>query len=131
VWYPEVEPRDGDYVRPAVRNESGAKSALGHNRPITIRPYISDKAVGLDLAIGDVATIEVTRTFWDKVVIAHGLRRWCERRGVLPQEGQRVSLHYYDLHCLLGSEIGKAAFADRDLGVDCMRHGRIFFDRLD
>ncbi len=28
LWYPEVEPRDGGYVRPAVRLESGAKSAL-------------------------------------------------------------------------------------------------------
>jgi hypothetical protein len=39
VWYPEVEPRDGAYVRPAVRIESGAKSALDPNRPVTIRPH--------------------------------------------------------------------------------------------
>lgn len=67
-----------------------------------------------DLTVAGVTTIEATRTFWDKVVIAHGLRRWYERRGVLRQEGQRVSRHYYDLHCLLGSEVGKAALADRD-----------------
>jgi Nucleotidyl transferase AbiEii toxin, Type IV TA system len=78
-----------------------------------------------------VTTIEATRTFWEKVVIAHGLRRWYERRGVLRQEGQRVSRHDYDLHCLLGSEIGKAALADRDLGADCVRHARMFFYRLD
>lgn len=42
----------------------------------------------------DVTTIEATRTFWDKVVIAHGLRRCYERRGELRQEGQRVSRHY-------------------------------------
>jgi hypothetical protein len=131
VWYPEVEPRDGAYVRPAVRIESGAKSALDPNRPVTIRPYISDETAGLDLAIGDVTTIDAKRTFWDKVVIAHGLRRWYERRGVLRQEGQRVSRHYYDLHCLLDSEVGKAALADRDLGVDCVRHARMFFDRPD
>ena len=131
VWYPEVEPRDGAYVRPAVRIESGAKSALDPNRPVTIHPYISEEAAGLDLAIGDVTTIEATRTFWDKVVIAHGLRRWYERRSVLRQEGQRVSRHYYDLHCLLGSEAGKAALADRDLGADCVRHARMFFDRPD
>jgi Nucleotidyl transferase AbiEii toxin, Type IV TA system len=131
VWYPEIEPHDGAYVRPAVRIESGAKSALDPNRPITIRPYISDEAVGLNLTIGDVTTIEATRTFWDKVVIAHGLRRWYERRGVLRQEGERVSRHYYDLHCLLGSEIGKAALADRALGADCVRHARMFFDRPD
>ncbi len=131
VWYPEVEPRDGTYVRPAVRIESGAKSALDPNRPTTIRPYVSEEADGLDLTVAGVTTIEATRTFWDKVVIAHGLRRWYERRGVLRQEGQRVSRHYYDLHCLLGSEVGKAALADRDLGADCVRHARIFFDRPD
>jgi len=131
VWYPEVEPRDEAYVRPAVRIESGAKSALDPNHPVTIRPYVSEEAGGLELAVADVTTIEATRTFWDKVVIAHGLRRWYERRGVLRQEGQRVSRHYYDLHCLLGSEVGKAALADRDLGADCVRHARMFFDRPD
>lgn len=131
VWYPEVEPRDGAYVRPAVRIESGAKSALDPNRPVTIRPYIAEDVPGTDLAVGNVTPIEATRTFWDKVVIAHGLRRWYERRGVLRQEGQRVSRHYYDLHCLLGSDAGKAALADRNLGADCVRHARMFFDRPD
>ncbi len=131
VWYPEVEPRDDAYVRPAVRIESGAKSALDPNRPITIRPYVSEEISGLDLTVVGVTTIDATRTFWDKVVIAHGLRRWYERRGVFRQEGQRVSRHYYDLHCLLGSEVGKAALADHYLGADCVRHARMFFDRPD
>ena len=131
VWYPEIEPRDETYVRPAVRIESGAKSALDPHRPVTIRPYISDDDAGLDLAVDGVTTIDPARTFWDKVVIAHGLRRWHERRGVLRQEGQRVSRHYYDLHCLFLSEIGKPALADRDLSTDCVRHARMFFDRPD
>ncbi|RWI18642.1 MAG: nucleotidyl transferase AbiEii/AbiGii toxin family protein [Mesorhizobium sp.] len=131
LWYPEVEPRDGAYVRPAIRLESGAKSALDPNRPITITPYVAEEAAGIDLTVADVTTIEATRTFWDKVVIAHGLRRWYERRGELRQEGQRVSRHYYDLHCLLGSESGKAALGDLDLGADCVRHARMFFDRPD
>lgn len=131
VWYPEVEPRDSAYVRPAVRIESGAKSALDPSRTVTIRPYIAEEAAGQDLAVTNVTTIEATRTFWDKVVIAHGLCRWYERRGVLRQEGRRVSRHYYDLHCLLSSEVGKVALADRDLGADCVRHARMFFDRPD
>lgn len=131
LWYPEVEPRDGAHVRPAIRLESGAKSALDPHRPITITPYVAEEAAGIDLAVSDVTTIEATRTFWDKVVIAHGLRRWYERRGELRQEGQRVSRHYYDLHCLLQSETGKSALADLDLGADCVRHARMFFDRPD
>jgi hypothetical protein len=81
--------------------------------------------------VPDVTTIEATRTFWDKVVIAHGLRRWYERRGELRQAGQRVSRHYDDLHCLMQSETGKEAVADLDRGADCVPHARLFFDRPD
>lgn len=131
VWYPEVEPRDGAYVRPAVRIESGGKSALDPHRNVVIRPYIAQEIPDLDLAVPEVTTIDPSRTFWDKVVIVHGLRRWYERRGVLRQEGQRVSRHYYDLHCLMASDIGQAALANPDLAVDCVRHARMFFDRPD
>jgi hypothetical protein len=114
-----------------VRIESGAKSALDPNRLALIRPYIADDVVDLDLSVPDVVTIEPGRTFWDKIVIAHGLRRWHERRGVLRQEGQRVSRHYYDLHCLSRSDLGRAAMEDPSLGLDCVRHARMFFDRPD
>ena len=131
VWYPGLEPRDGTYVQPAVRIEAGAKSALDPHRSVTIQPYIAEDAARLDLATGGVTAIDATRTFWDKVVIAHGLRRWHERRGFLRQEGQRVSRHYYDLHCLLSSVIGEAALVDRNLAADCVHHARMFFDRPD
>ena len=131
IWYPEAEPRDDAYVRPAVRIECGAKSALHPNLPVDIRPYIGEEAADLDLVVGGVTTIDPSRTFWDKIVIVHGLRRWHERRGVLRQEGQRVSRHYYDLHCLLHSNIGKAALANPELGGDCVRHARMFFGRPD
>ncbi|MCY4497719.1 MAG: nucleotidyl transferase AbiEii/AbiGii toxin family protein [Rhodospirillaceae bacterium] len=131
IWYPEAEPRDDAYVRPAVRIECGAKSALDPNLPVDIWPYIGEEAAELDLVVGGVTTIDHTRTFWDKIVIVHGPRRWHERRGVLRQEGQRVSRHYYDLHCLVRSDVGKAALADRELGEDCVRHARMFFDRRD
>jgi hypothetical protein len=131
VWYPEVEVRDGAYVRPAVRIESGAKSALDPHRLVTIRPYISDETPMFDRAVSDVTTIDPVRTFWDKVVIVHGLRRWYERREVLSQEGQRVSRHYYDLHCLMTAEVGREALADSRLAEDCVQHARMFFDRPD
>ena len=87
VAYPAVEAAtDADpCVRPVVRIESGAKSALDPHRVVTVRPYVADNLPSLALAVSGVLTIEPTRTFWDKVVIAHGLRRWYERRGVLRQ----------------------------------------------
>lgn len=131
VWYPEVEPRDTGYVRPAVRIEAGAKSAVDPHRSTLIRPYVATEVASLDLDVSEVTTIEPSRTFWDKVVILHGLHRWFERRGVLRQEGQRVSRHYYDLHCLLRSEAGRAALVDTELARDCASHARMFFDRPD
>ena len=68
----------------------------------------------LDLTVPDVTTIEPSRTFWDKIVIVHGLRRWHEIRGELRYDGQRISRHYYDLHCLL-------TFAHRDSGRQIRR----------
>lgn len=42
-----------------------------------------------------------------------------------------MSRHYYDLHCLLRSDVGEAALIDRNLGADCVQHARMFFDRPD
>ena len=131
VWYPTVAADGSGYVRPAVRIECGAKSALDPHQEAVVRPYIAEDAKELDLATASVITIEAARTFWDKVVVAHGLRRWYEIRGELRQEGQRVSRHYYDLHCLYQSKAGAAALADRGLEADCVRHARMFFDRPD
>jgi len=131
VWYPSVEHAPDGYIKPAVRIESGAKSALDPNAPATIVPYVAEDVADLDLAVAGVTTIIAERTFWDKVVIAHGLRRWFERRSQLRNEGQRISRHYYDLHCLAASAPGAAAMADAALGADCVRHARMFFNRPD
>lgn len=131
VFYPSITPADSDYIRPAVRIECGAKSALDPHREITVRPYVAEETTELDISVTGVTTIEPVRSFWDKAVIAHGLRRWHEIRGELRQEGQRVSRHYYDLHCLHNSPVGGVALADRNLARDCVRHARLFFNRPD
>ena len=90
VWYPRVDASETGYVQAAVKIESGAKSALDPNRPVTITPYIDADLEALDLRVPDVTTIHAERTFWDKIVIAHGLRSRFERRGELRQDGQRI-----------------------------------------
>lgn len=130
VWYPAIAAAEPGYIRPAVRIECGAKSALDPHRDLLIRPYIAEDAPLLKMSVSGVTTIEPSRTLWDKIVIVHGLRRWHENRGELRQEGQRVSRHYYDLHCLLRSPVA-VALRDRQLGADCVRHARMFFDRPD
>ena len=114
-----------------MKIELGAKSALDPNRPLTIAPYVGADIEALDLSVPDVTTIYAERTFWDKIVIVHGLRSWFERRGELRQDGQRISRHYYDLHTLLGSDVGSNSVADLALGTDCVEHARTFFNRPD
>lgn len=128
--YPSVTPPDA-YVLDQVKIESGAKSALDPNAVRTIRPYVDGHAPGLDLSVAGVTVADPERTFWDKVVIVHGLRRWYERRGVLRGEGNRISRHYYDLYRLLETEVGARALADRALGADAIAHARMFFNRPD
>lgn len=131
VWYPRVDTEETGYIQAAVRIESGAKSALDPNTPKTITPYIADELATINLAVADVTTINAERTFWDKIVILQGLRRWFERRGVVRQEGQRISRHYYDLHQIASTELGEAALSNTELGADCVLHARTFFNRPD
>ena len=131
LWYPTATTEGNTYIRRAVKIESGAKSALEPHAPIVVKPYIADDLLSLDLTVANVTTVDPSRTFWDKVVILHGLRRWWDRRGELKGGGQRVSRHYYDVYRLLASEIGRKATGDADMAADCVRHARMFFNRPD
>ncbi|MBF0563040.1 MAG: nucleotidyl transferase AbiEii/AbiGii toxin family protein [Alphaproteobacteria bacterium] len=126
--YPAVSDEDG-YVRPAVKIEAGAKSALDPHEPLSIRPYVAGELTDFDLTVLNVTTINPVRTFWDKVLILHSLRRSFEDRGRLRGGGQRVSRHYYDVDRVLRTEIGRRAVADLAMAEDCVRHERMFFKR--
>ncbi|RWR19609.1 nucleotidyl transferase AbiEii/AbiGii toxin family protein [Sinirhodobacter populi] len=126
--YPSATPEDA-YIAKAVKIESGAKSALDPNSTRIIRPYLEADVPGIDLGVTDVTTVDAERTFWDKIVILHGLRRWFDNRGELRGDGQRVSRHYYDVCQLMASDAGKSALKDRRLAEDCVAHARMFFNR--
>jgi hypothetical protein len=131
-WYPVVTAGGaGHYIRSAVRIEAGAKSALDPNVLTTVKPFVADSLPELDLRVGNITTVQAQRTFWDKIVILHGLRNWHDRRGLLRHGGQRVSRHYYDVFRLLQSVDAEAAVADRELANDCARHARMFFNNRD
>ncbi len=131
LWYPTVTAAGNDYIRRAIKIESGAKSALDPHAPVTVRPFVADDVADRDLSVPNVITVDPSRTFWDKVVILHGLRRWFERRGELKGGGQRVSRHYYDVSRLLASEAGQIAANNLEMAQDCVRHAKMFFNRPD
>jgi hypothetical protein len=129
LWYPTVTAPGNDYIRRAIKIESGAKSALDPHSPLILKPYVDDDLPGFDLSVLNVTTVDASRTFWDKVVILHGLRRWWDHRQELKGGGQRVSRHYYDIHRLLASEAGHQAINNREMAKDCVRHALMFFNR--
>jgi hypothetical protein len=131
LWYPTSTVEGNAYIRRAIKIESGAKSALDPHASANVKPYIADDLPNLDLRVGNVTTVDPSRTFWDKIVILHGLRRWWDRRGELRGGGQRVSRHYYDVYRLLASETGRKATDDAEMSEDCVRHARMFFNRPD
>jgi len=130
-WYPSVSAGQDPYVRPAIKMESGAKSAIDPNEEATITPYVADEVPAIPLAVAGVITVVAARSFWDKVIILHGTRRWFEARGDLRQQGQRVSRHYYDVHRMMQSPVTQRALADHELAGDCARHARMFFGSPD
>jgi hypothetical protein len=98
---------------------------------VAIQPYVAVDLTEGNLTVGGVVTIEPERTFWDKIVILHGLRQWHDNRGILRQEGHRISRHYYDIYKLLHSPVGKKALTDQALGTHCVRHALMFFNSTD
>lgn len=132
-WYPAaaVQPKPGDYIRSAVKIESGAKSALDPHVAASVTPYVAQDLANLNLQVGNITTVRPERTFWDKVMILHGLRQWHSKRGELRHAGQRVSRHYYDVYRLIQADPGNAWRTDRALAADCARHARMFFGSPD
>ena len=130
-WYPTVTASVGDYIRSAVKIESGAKSALDPHIATAIHPYVAEDVSGLNLQVANITTVKPERTFWDKVIILHGLRQWHDRRNQLRHGGQRVSRHYYDVHQLVQAAAAAEWQADQVLAVDCAHHARLFFGSAD
>jgi hypothetical protein len=126
--YPAVSDEDR-YVRPAVKIEAGAKSALDPHEALSVRPYVADELAEFDLTVPGVTTVDPVRTFWDKVLILHSLRHSFEANGRLRGGGQRVSRHYYDMYQIMRADVGQSAMADLEMAENCMRHERMFFKR--
>lgn len=126
-WYPAVTATTDDYIRSAVKIEAGAKSALDPHVAASVTPYVTQDLPDLDLTVTNVITVKPERTFWDKVMILHGLRQWHDRRGELRHGGQRVSRHYYDVHQLMQTTFAAVWQTDHELANDCAHHARLFF----
>jgi hypothetical protein len=58
MFYPSIVRGESEYIRPAVRIECGAKSALDPHGETTIRPYVAEELAELNISVTGVTTID-------------------------------------------------------------------------
>lgn len=101
IGYRSVLAAEDDYIQHVVRLEFSVRSALKPQSARTIEPYVARVTRGADMTIPNVPTLAPRRTFWDKILIAHTLKRRRASGAPLTLHNERVSRHYYDLWMLL------------------------------
>ena len=113
IEYPTLYPSSvGAYVAPRVKIEAGARSALDPTLNCTISPIIADELPGWSLEVGNLRVIAPERTYWEKLLILHGL--YCRYRDerCLPTDRDRISRHYYDVAMITMTETGRSALSN-------------------
>ena len=128
VHYPSLfSGSTDDYVASDIRLEGGARSALEPNSICSISPYITGGATDWILQVDGIRTFAPERTYWDKLIILHGLHCGYRDADRLPTGKDRISRHYYDAAMISNSEIRQIAFDNLEL-LDAVRsHNQIAF----
>ena len=128
VEYPTLFPSDDDdYVMPHLKIELGARSALNPNSSHTITPYIADELPDWSFGVENIRVITPQRTYWEKLLILHGLYCGYRDEQRLPPGKNRFSRHYYDVAMITETETGKSALSDTDLLDSVREHNLIAF----
>ncbi len=122
--YPSV---DVTYVTPRVRIEAGARSGLEPNLNRSVVPYVADDLPDWSLNVADVKAISPERTYWEKLLILHGLHCGYRDTQRLPRDRDRISRHYYDAAMITPTETGQSALSNIDLLHAVRDHNLIAF----
>ena len=128
IEYPSLFPMGPvSYVSPRVKIEAGARSALGPRLTCAVTPYVAHELPDWMFEVGGISVLAAERTYWEKVLILHGL--FCGYRDSqrIPTDKDRISRHYYDVAMISATGTGKTALADVGL-LDAVRnHNLIAF----
>ena len=117
----------GDYVAPRVKVEAGARSGLEPTLDCTVTPILADELPNWSFEVGNIRVIAPERTYWEKLLILHGLHCGYRDEQRLPTDRDRVSRHYYDVAMITATETGRSALTNIEL-LDAVRnHNLIAF----
>jgi len=114
------------YLKRMVLLELGARGDTWPAVDRPIRPYAADHFP--DQFTNPEHTVKVItaeRTFWEKATFLHTLAQKDPDKAA----STKPARHYYDLHLLLGHELGRSALADLDLLADVVKHKTTFYRR--
>jgi hypothetical protein len=70
LWYPTATAEGNAYICRSIKIESNVKSAPDPHAPAVVKPHIANDLPNLDLAVGNVTTVDPSRTF-DVVMRQH------------------------------------------------------------
>jgi hypothetical protein len=127
VEYNSLFATDIHYVLPRVKIEGGARSALDPHGVTTVSPFISGDLPDWPFAIANILTIDPTRTFWEKILILHGVHCGYRDENRLPSDRDRISRHYYDVAMIHDTDIGKNALRNHQLATAVREHNLLAF----
>lgn len=109
-YYPQIF--EAEYLRSCVRLEIGPLAEWMPSHITTIIPFAAEKYPDIFLQkTTSVLTIDVERTFWEKLTILHKIANFPEGKA-LPV---RYARHLYDVYNLGNSWVKENAFARKEL----------------
>ncbi len=121
--YPSQTPKSG-YIKPSVKIEVGARSEHWPVSDHKIQSYAKEalKEKVTEPAV-TVRVLDAERTFWEKATILNQYAHLPNDKKLSP----RISRHYYDFFCLLGSSIKQKAETNVSLLDRVAKHKSIYF----
>ncbi|MCY4623613.1 MAG: nucleotidyl transferase AbiEii/AbiGii toxin family protein [Chloroflexi bacterium] len=117
----------GSYVAPRVKIEAGARSALDPNLNCTVTPILAKELPSRSLEVSNIQVIAPERTYWEKLLILHGLHCGYRDQQRLPLDRDRVSRHYYDVAMITATESGMSALSNVSMLAAVRDHNLIAF----
>ncbi|MXW31474.1 MAG: nucleotidyl transferase AbiEii/AbiGii toxin family protein [Chloroflexi bacterium] len=128
VEYPTLYPSDDlSYVVPRVRIEAGARSAVDPHLDCSLAPYVAEELPDWPLGVDGIRVLAPERTYWEKLLILHGLHCGYRDQRRLPTDRDRISRHYYDVAVITATAAGRSALSNTGL-LDAVRsHNLVAF----
>ena len=109
-YYPQIF--EAEYLRSCVRLEIGPLAEWMPSHETTVTPFAAEKYPDIfSQKATSVLTIDVERTFWEKLTILHKIANFPEGK-TLPA---RYARHLYDVYNLGNSWVKESAFNRKEL----------------